>query len=82
LVSLRLASWWVLERSGKLGTCCEIVAARDKKKEGEDMDIDDIRGGGTISCSKAGLATTTGASTLYKLIDPPSTNSRNHNRMF
>jgi len=41
----------VLERSGK-GTCCEIVAARDKKKEGEDMDIDDIRGGGTISCCK------------------------------
>ena len=53
LVSLRLTSWWVLERWGRLGTCCEIVAARDKKKEGEDMDIDDIRGGGTISCRKA-----------------------------
>ena len=50
LVWLRLASWWVLEMPSKLGTCCEIVAARDKKKEGEDMDIDDIRGGGTISC--------------------------------
>lgn len=37
---------------GKLGTCCEIDAARDKKKEGEDMDIDDIRGGGTISCAR------------------------------
>jgi hypothetical protein len=31
-----------LERSGRLGTCCEIVATRDRKKEGEDMDIDDI----------------------------------------
>jgi len=30
-----------------------MVAARDKKKEGEDMDIDDIRDGGTISCGKA-----------------------------
>jgi hypothetical protein len=39
----------VLERSGKL-TCCEIVAARDKRKEGEDMDMDDINGGDTISC--------------------------------
>jgi hypothetical protein len=56
LVSLRLPSWLVLERSGKMGTCCEIVAARDKKKEGEDMDIDDIRGGGTIRLQEvAGL---------------------------
>jgi hypothetical protein len=47
---LRLASWRVSETSGKLGTCCEIVAARDKKKEGEDMDMDDINGGDTISC--------------------------------
>jgi hypothetical protein len=42
----------VLERSGKIRTCCEIVAARDRKKEGEDMDIDDTRGGATISCGK------------------------------
>lgn len=49
LVWVRLASWCVLERSGKL-TCCEIVAARDKRKEGEDMDMDDINGGDTISC--------------------------------
>jgi hypothetical protein len=56
LVSLRLASWWVLERPGKMGTCCEIVAARDKKKEGEDMDVDDIRGGSTIRLQEvAGL---------------------------
>ena len=40
------------ERSSKLGTCCEIVAARDKKKEGEDVDVDDIRGRSTISCRK------------------------------
>jgi hypothetical protein len=38
----------VLGGLGRLGTCCERVAANDKKKEGED--IDDIRGGGTISC--------------------------------
>jgi hypothetical protein len=35
------------------------------------MDIDDIRGGATISCGKAWLATTTGRSALYKLIMTP-----------
>jgi hypothetical protein len=72
LVSLRLASWrLVLEKSGKLGTCCEIVATRDKKKEGEDMDIDDIRGGGTISCARLNLRSK-GATALYKAdCDPP-----------
>src|SRR6266702_751790 len=44
----RLSSWRVTDRSGRLGTCCERVAARDKKKEGEDIVGD--RGGGTISC--------------------------------
>jgi hypothetical protein len=36
--------------TGRLGTCCEIVAARDKKK-GDD--IDDDQGGGTISCRES-----------------------------
>lgn len=58
------------ERSSKLGTCCEMVAARDKKKEGEDMDVDDIRGGSTISCRKrtCWVVSDFGHTTLYKLI--------------
>ena len=67
----------MLERSGKLGTCCEIVATRDKKKEGEDMDVDDIRSGGTISCARLNLRSTEGGDRFIR----PSTNSRNHNRI-
>lgn len=47
------------------------------------MDIDDIRGGGTISCRTGKLELWTrlrGTRFIYKLIT--STNSRNHNRMF
>jgi len=42
-----------------------MVAAREKKKEGEDKDIDDIRGGGTIKLLQADLATAKVARALY-----------------
>jgi hypothetical protein len=47
LVCSRLVSWWAPGRRDRLGTCCEKVAARDKKKEENDMGDD--QGGSSIS---------------------------------